>query len=50
MLQCIFFSSVLNDLILYKQAFLLQKEHKIAEQDVDKMSSSDDGRAQKQDS
>lgn len=29
MLQCIFFSSVFNDLILYKQAFLLQKDAKV---------------------
>lgn len=28
MLQCIFFASVFNDLILYKHAFLLQKERK----------------------
>ena len=26
MLQCIFYASVYNDLLLYKQAFLLQKE------------------------
>jgi hypothetical protein len=26
MLQCVFYASVYNDLILYKQAFLLQKE------------------------
>ena len=25
MLECVFFASVFNDLILYKQAFLLQK-------------------------
>lgn len=34
MLQCIFYSSVFNDLILYKQAFLLQKEQK-AELDME---------------
>lgn len=26
MLQCIFFASIFNDLIIYKQAFLIQKE------------------------
>jgi phosphoglycerate dehydrogenase-like enzyme len=26
MLQCVFYASVYNDLLLYKQAFLLQKE------------------------
>ena len=25
MLECVFFASVFNDLILYKQAFLMQK-------------------------
>jgi len=28
MLQCIFIASVYNDLVLYKQAFLLQKDNK----------------------
>jgi len=27
MLECVFFASVFNDLILYKQAFLLQKQN-----------------------
>ena len=26
MLQCIFYASIFNDLIIYKQAFLIQKE------------------------
>ena len=30
MLECVFFASVFNDLILYKQAFLLQKSQQTA--------------------
>ena len=35
MLQCIFISSVFNDLVLYKQAFLLQKDNKKSEKGGD---------------
>ena len=34
MLECVFFASVFNDLILYKQAFLLQKSQNTHQDDV----------------
>jgi len=37
MLQCVFYASVYNDLLLYKQAFLLQKEGQETESELHKI-------------